>query len=140
MGSFLVAIVIAIFAMIVVSRIARVVPQQQAWIVERLGRYNRIVRYDARGTGLSDRGAVDFSLEARVRDLTAVVDHLELGRFDILAGAHASPTAIAYATTHLQRVHHLVLVGGYARGSDFRSLPRFKALDSLREILDDRDE
>src|SRR5712691_11734704 len=64
-----------------------------------LGRYNRIVRYDARGTGLSDRGAVDFSLEARVRDLTAVVDHLELARFDILAGAHASPTAIIYATT-----------------------------------------
>src|SRR5256886_1088226 len=44
MGSFLVAIVIAIFAMIVVSRIARVVPQQQAWIVERLGRYNRTLQ------------------------------------------------------------------------------------------------
>src|SRR5512142_255842 len=41
MGSLLVALVIAIFAIIVVSRIARVVPQQQAWIVERLGRYNR---------------------------------------------------------------------------------------------------
>ncbi|HEY3054583.1 MAG TPA: stomatin-like protein [Thermoanaerobaculia bacterium] len=44
MGSFLVAVVIAIFAMIVVSRIARVVPQQQAWIVERLGRYNRTLQ------------------------------------------------------------------------------------------------
>ncbi|MGZ5475808.1 MAG: SPFH domain-containing protein [Thermoanaerobaculia bacterium] len=44
MGSLLVAVVIAIFAMIVVSRIARVVPQQQAWIVERLGRYNRTLQ------------------------------------------------------------------------------------------------
>jgi regulator of protease activity HflC (stomatin/prohibitin superfamily) len=44
MGPFLVAAVIAIFAIIMVSRIARVVPQQQAWIVERLGRYNRTLQ------------------------------------------------------------------------------------------------
>jgi len=44
MGSLLVAVVIAIFAMVVVSRIARIVPQQQAWIVERLGRYNRTLQ------------------------------------------------------------------------------------------------
>jgi len=40
MGSLVVAVVIAVFAMIVVSRIARVVPQQQAWVVERLGKYS----------------------------------------------------------------------------------------------------
>ncbi|HSP15073.1 MAG TPA: stomatin-like protein [Thermoanaerobaculia bacterium] len=44
MGSLVVAAVIAIFAIIMVSRIARVVPQQQAWIVERLGRYNRTLQ------------------------------------------------------------------------------------------------
>jgi regulator of protease activity HflC (stomatin/prohibitin superfamily) len=44
MGSLLVALAIAIFAIIMVSRIARVVPQQQAWIVERLGRYNRTLQ------------------------------------------------------------------------------------------------
>ena len=36
----------------------------------------RVVRYDGRGTGSSDRDAVDFSLEARLRDLEAVVDRL----------------------------------------------------------------
>ena len=44
MGSLLVALAIAIFAIVMVSRIARVVPQQQAWIVERLGRYNRTLQ------------------------------------------------------------------------------------------------
>ena len=44
MGSLIVAVVIALAAMWVVSRIARVVPQQQAWIVERLGRYNRTLQ------------------------------------------------------------------------------------------------
>src|SRR5919106_657619 len=40
MGSLIVAVVVAVFAMIVVSKIARVVPQQQAWVVERLGKYS----------------------------------------------------------------------------------------------------
>ena len=40
MGNLIVAVVIAIFAMIVISKIARVVPQQQAWVVERLGKYS----------------------------------------------------------------------------------------------------
>ncbi len=44
MGTLLFAVAIAVFAIILVSRIARVVPQQQAWIVERLGRYNRTLQ------------------------------------------------------------------------------------------------
>ena len=40
MGSLIVAVVIAVFAMILISKIARVVPQQQAWVVERLGKYS----------------------------------------------------------------------------------------------------
>ncbi|HVS31515.1 MAG TPA: stomatin-like protein [Thermoanaerobaculia bacterium] len=40
MGSLIVTVVVAIFAMIIVSKIARVVPQQQAWVVERLGKYS----------------------------------------------------------------------------------------------------
>ncbi|HYH05483.1 MAG TPA: SPFH domain-containing protein [Thermoanaerobaculia bacterium] len=39
-GSFIVAVVLAVFAMIVISKIVRVVPQQQAWVVERLGKYS----------------------------------------------------------------------------------------------------
>jgi regulator of protease activity HflC (stomatin/prohibitin superfamily) len=40
MGSLVVAVVLAVFAMIVISKIVRVVPQQQAWVVERLGKYS----------------------------------------------------------------------------------------------------
>jgi regulator of protease activity HflC (stomatin/prohibitin superfamily) len=47
MGQLVVAIVVAVFAMIVISKIVRVVPQQQAWVVERLGKY-----YDTLGAGL----------------------------------------------------------------------------------------
>jgi regulator of protease activity HflC (stomatin/prohibitin superfamily) len=40
MGQLVVAVVVAVFAMIVISKIVRVVPQQQAWVVERLGKYS----------------------------------------------------------------------------------------------------
>src|SRR5437870_4135775 len=40
LGTFIVAVVVVVFAMILVSRIARVVPQQQAWVIERLGKYS----------------------------------------------------------------------------------------------------
>jgi regulator of protease activity HflC (stomatin/prohibitin superfamily) len=40
MGSLIVAVVVAVFAMVVFSKIVRVVPQQQAWVVERLGKYS----------------------------------------------------------------------------------------------------
>src|SRR5688572_19331633 len=40
MGSLIVAVVLAVFAMIIISKIVRVVPQQQAWVVERLGKYS----------------------------------------------------------------------------------------------------
>ncbi len=40
MGSLIVAVVVAVFALVMVSKIARVVPQQQAWVVERLGKYS----------------------------------------------------------------------------------------------------
>src|SRR5919112_4648831 len=39
-GNLIVAVVVAVFAMIVISKIVRVVPQQQAWVVERLGKYH----------------------------------------------------------------------------------------------------
>jgi len=100
---------------------------------EALSRGRKLVRYDGRGNGLSDRDVADFSLEAHVRDLDAVVNHLGFERFALLSGAMASPAAIAYAALHPQRVSHLLLWAGYARASDFYRSPQLKALRALRE-------
>ncbi len=53
-------------------------PKFRSW-EERLAKKRQIVRYDTRGTGLSDRDVTDVSLDAGVRDLEAVVDRLRLG-------------------------------------------------------------
>jgi len=73
------------------------------------------VRYDGRGFGLSDRDVEDFSLDARVRDLEAVVDALGLERFALYAISAGGPTAIAYTVRHSERVSRLILAGTCAK-------------------------
>jgi class 3 adenylate cyclase len=73
------------------------------------------VRYDGRGMGLSDREVQDFSLDAKVRDLEAVIDALRLRRCAIIGMSEGGPTAIAYAVRHPERVSRLILYGSFAR-------------------------
>ncbi|MCH8200945.1 MAG: alpha/beta fold hydrolase, partial [Chloroflexi bacterium] len=75
-----------------------------------------VVRFDPRGAGLSDRDVDDFSLEARVRDLEAVVEHLQLKEFSLLGMEVGGLPAIAYAANHPERVSHLVLLNCFASG------------------------
>jgi DNA-binding winged helix-turn-helix (wHTH) protein/pimeloyl-ACP methyl ester carboxylesterase len=76
----------------------------------------RLVRYDARGNGLSDWDVADFSLDARVSDLETVVDAAKLDRFPLLGVSQGCAISIMYAVRHPERVSHLVLYGGFARG------------------------
>ncbi len=92
-----------------------------------------LVRYDRRGTGLSDRDVTDFSLEAQVADLEAVVDRLALDRFALFSLLALCPTAIVYAARRPERVSHLVLWSGSARGADSTLSPRIVALTNLME-------
>lgn len=80
----------------------------------------RLVRYDLRGCGLSDRAVDDLSIEAFVHDLEVVVDAYDLSRFALLGISAGASTAVAYAARHPERVAHLVLYGGYCRGRNHR--------------------
>jgi len=95
--------------------------------------HDLFVRYDGRGFGLSDRDVKDFSLDARVRDIEAVVDALHLDRVGIYAMSAGGPPAIAYVARHPERVSRLVLASTFAsplrsEGVDriMRALPLFE--------------
>jgi len=75
------------------------------------------VRYDGRGFGLSDRNVNDFSLDARVRDIEAVVDAAGLKRFAVYAQSAGGPAALAYTARHPDRVSRLVLASTMASSS-----------------------
>jgi len=100
-------------------------------LYEGLAQKRRLVRYDGRGLGLSERNAADFSLDAHTSDLDAVVDRLSLNRFALLGRANAGPAAIVYAVRHPERVSHLILIDAYARASDWTRMPQMKALGGL---------
>jgi pimeloyl-ACP methyl ester carboxylesterase/DNA-binding CsgD family transcriptional regulator len=75
------------------------------------------VRYDPRGTGLSDRQVSMVSLETWLEDLEAVVDDLKLKQFNLIGFCQGSPVATAYAALHPERISRLVLYDGYAYGA-----------------------
>lgn len=93
------------------------IPEARRYLLEQ-ARTSRVIRYDGRGNGLSDRSATDFSLEAQVRDLETVIDHLSLERVALLGASIAAPAAITYAALHPARVSHLILWHAYANGAD----------------------
>jgi class 3 adenylate cyclase/pimeloyl-ACP methyl ester carboxylesterase len=78
----------------------------------------RVVRYDIRGTGLSQRNVDDVSHDAMVRDLDAVVRASGAQRFTLWASTFSGPWAIAYAVTHPDTVRRLVLYRTFARATD----------------------
>ncbi|MCR9136886.1 MAG: alpha/beta hydrolase [Alphaproteobacteria bacterium] len=88
--------------------------------LDELGHTHTLVRYDQRGTGLSDHTLLNTDLESHVADLEAVADAAGLERFPLFALSQGVPIAIEFAVRNPQRVSCLVLYGGYALGRSLR--------------------
>jgi class 3 adenylate cyclase/pimeloyl-ACP methyl ester carboxylesterase len=110
-------------------------PEMRRWY-ERLAEKRRLIRYDMRGVGLSQR-ELTFpetpaeSLDYLLLDLDAVVGRAGLERFALLAPEHAGVAAIVYAARHPERVSHLLLWDAYARTSDWTRSPQLQATRAL---------
>lgn len=104
-------------------------------VLEGLAEHRQLIRYDVRGTGLSDREVSDISFEHLVGDLGAVVDALGLERFPLLAISQGGAVSIAYAARNPQRVSHLILLGAYARGAAHRSQQGAQFVEAHRAII-----
>jgi DNA-binding CsgD family transcriptional regulator/pimeloyl-ACP methyl ester carboxylesterase len=107
-------------------------PEMHDWY-ERLATSTRLVRYDGRGTGLSDRVSKSYGVDAQMLDIDAVVEHLEMERFALLAVLNMGPAAISYAVRNPKRVSHLILWCTYASNQDYASSPQVQAIRGLLE-------
>ena len=85
-----------------------------------LGERARLIRYDGRGNGLSDRYVPEISFATFERDLQAVVDSQQLRRYALLGISQGAPIAIAHAARHPERVSKMVLNGAFALGRNKR--------------------
>ncbi|MEM1429724.1 MAG: alpha/beta fold hydrolase [Pseudomonadota bacterium] len=86
-------------------------------ILDRLARGRRLVRYDPRGTGLSDRQMNGATVEELADDLEAVADAAGLDRFPIYAISQSVPVAITFAARRPERVSRMILLNGLVQGS-----------------------
>ena len=90
-------------------------PVWSHWWVE-LASHHTVIRFDQRGSGLSDRNVEDLSFDAWVSDLEAVVEALQLEQFILLGMSQGGSVAIEYTARHPEKVEKLLLYGAYTRG------------------------
>ncbi len=108
-------------------------------VTERLVRLGwRVVRYDVRGMGASDRNVEDLSLDGRVRDLDAVVGQLGFERFALGGLDSGAATAIAYAARNPASLSHLVLQSPWASGARYFAIPELRIAHSA-PVTNDRE-
>jgi pimeloyl-ACP methyl ester carboxylesterase len=81
---------------------------------QRLASFSRLIRFDKRGTGLSDRLAIP-TLEERMDDVRAVLDAAGSSRAALVGVSEGGPMSLLYAATYPERTSALVLYGSYAR-------------------------
>ncbi len=108
-------------------------PVWQPWIEQMSNRYC-MIRYDARGCGLSDRDTPLGSFATNRVDLEAVVDAMKLKRFALFGASQGAAIAMDYAARHPDRVSHLILYGSYLRGALRRDTTQ-QAVEEAKTLL-----
>jgi pimeloyl-ACP methyl ester carboxylesterase len=89
-----------------------------AHFLRRLASFSRLIRFDKRGTGLSDRPGGLPDLETRMDDVRAVLDTVGSERAALLGYSEGGPMCILFAATYPERTSALVLYGTYAKRRD----------------------
>ena len=109
-------------------------PHYGEW-VRRLATFSRVILFDKRGTGLSDRDVGDSTLEERMDDLRAVLAAAGSERAAIVGFSEGGALSILFAATHPERVLGLVLYGTFARAAAAPDYPEGAHIEpSLQRI------
>jgi pimeloyl-ACP methyl ester carboxylesterase len=109
-------------------------PRLARWLTK-LGGFCRVVSFDKRGTGLSDRVANLPAMDERMDDLRAVMDALKIERAALFGISEGGSLATLFAASHPERSQSLIVYGGFAR---FRHwIPTDEAFDALIGYIDE---
>jgi class 3 adenylate cyclase/alpha-beta hydrolase superfamily lysophospholipase len=90
---------------------------ETASFIRRLASFCRLILFDKRGTGMSDRGSQIFTLEQRMHDVQAILDEIGSERAVLFGVSEGGPMSLLYAATYPERTAALVLYGSYAKRS-----------------------
>ncbi len=107
-------------------------PELMSWY-ERLARHRKVVRFDGRNQGLSERGIQALSEADFAADVEAVVERIGLDQADLMASAYLAPPMLRFAAERRDVVRRLVLMRPIVRGRDVLGQPRMLTLVGLIE-------
>jgi len=106
-----------------------------AYFLERLAAFSRLILFDKRGTGLSDRDVGIATLEERMDDVRAVMDASRSDRAALFGVSEGGAMSVLFAATYPQRAQALVLYGSYARATHLLSEDKFnKEMDLIDRL------
>jgi len=103
---------------------------------QRLASFARLIRFDKRGTGLSDRTSGIPTLEQRMDDVRAVMDAGGSRRAALLGISEGGPMSLLFAATHPERTAALVLYGSYARRAWAPDHPFGRKPEDMAQLFD----
>jgi class 3 adenylate cyclase len=96
--------------------------------LRRLAKFARVVTFDKRGQGLSDRVSGAPSLEQRMDDVRAIMDDINSQRAALLGFSEGSAMSVMFAASYPERVSRLILFGGFACFGDLASSERLEQM------------
>jgi class 3 adenylate cyclase len=108
-----------------------------ARFIRALASFNRLILFDKRGTGLSDRAVGIPTLEVRMDDVRSVMDAVGSERAVLMGISEGAPMCLLFAATYPERTHALVLHGGMARSTEAPDYPWAAPADELVEAAVD---
>jgi class 3 adenylate cyclase len=103
----------------------------------RLASFCRLILFDKRGTGMSDRGSQLFTLEQRMHDVQAILDDVGSEEAALFGVSEGGPMSLLYAATYPQRTSALVLYASYAKRSCSPDYPYGWTDEQWQQVLDD---
>ena len=110
---------------------------RHARFLARLASFSRLILFDKRGTGLSDRVAAPPTLEQRMDDVRAVLDAVGAERAALFGVSEGGPMCALFAATYPQRAAALVMYGAYARRLRAPDYPWGATPEQRREFLEE---
>jgi class 3 adenylate cyclase len=111
-------------------------PQISAFF-RRLASFSRLILFDKRGTGMSDRSSQIFTLEQRMHDVQAILDAVGSKRAALFGISEGGPMSLLYTATYPERTSALVLYGSYAKRSWAPDYPFGWKDEQWKAVLDD---
>src|SRR5262245_1615859 len=112
-------------------------PTELGLVFERLGSFAKVIRYDQRGSGLSDPVALDDlpTLERWTDDLHAVIEAAGFTSPFLLAASASGPVGVLYAATRPERTRGLILVNTYAATAWSDDYPAGVPADQYERVI-----